>query len=136
MLQLAAAFPDTLLAMYHVTRGTRTPGGDQDNEAEGTTPCDDVKDASQSEVLHHKRIDRESLATALSFASATPEDTVPVSNAETIDQNGSSDANDAGSILPPLVFLCGPPAFSEALEQVLTSDLGVRPEDLRMEKWW
>ena len=36
---------------------------------------------------------------------------------------------------PPLAFLCGPPAMSDAAEAALL-ELGVPKEDVRLERWW
>ena len=42
---------------------------------------------------------------------------------------------DGESAKPPLAFLCGPPAMSDAAEAALL-ELGVREEDVRLERWW
>jgi ferredoxin-NADP reductase len=49
------------------------------------------------------------------------------------DLNGG-DEGDAG-VKPPLAFLCGPPAMSDAAEAALL-ELGVPKEDVRLERWW
>jgi ferredoxin-NADP reductase len=49
------------------------------------------------------------------------------------DLNGG-DKGDAGG-KPPLAFLCGPPAMSDAAEAALL-ELGVPKEDVRLERWW
>jgi hypothetical protein len=36
---------------------------------------------------------------------------------------------------PPLAFLCGPPAMSDAAEAALL-ELGMPKEDVRLERWW
>ena len=42
---------------------------------------------------------------------------------------------DGESAKPPLAFLCGPPAMSDAAEAALL-ELGVPEEDVRLERWW
>jgi ferredoxin-NADP reductase len=42
---------------------------------------------------------------------------------------------DGESAKPPLAFLCGPPAMSDAAEAALL-ELGMPKEDVRLERWW
>lgn len=45
------------------------------------------------------------------------------------------DADDENAKKPPLAFLCGPPAMSDAAEAALL-ELGVPATDVRLERWW